>query len=107
MTFNSFASWLPAGWLLLGSLALLPLLAVSAPQAQTQRALVFAADLSVATQAKRVAALGGRLVRPGGSGRVLVAEFSQAVSWAALFRNGVVLSLDPLAFGGCFAPNQR
>jgi len=102
MTRPSAQAW-QAPLLLLVSLLAIPVLAVSPPPAGGQRALIFAAELPPTERLRRIGALDGRIVREGATARVVIAEFDRAVAWRELLSIGAILSVDPLALGGCFA----
>jgi len=90
--------------MLAASVVLVAGLSIRTPAAGAQAALVFAPGVSPAAAIGGLAAIDARIVRQGGLGNVVIAQFERDVSWAELRRLGVLLSLDPILAGGCAAP---
>jgi hypothetical protein len=94
---------LPAGALLLASLLALPALALRAPVAERDVALLFVPGTSVEEALQAVAAADGLAVRGGGFDNLLVARFPRDLDWTALWELGALAALDPAVAGACAA----
>ena len=69
-------------------------------------ALVFGPNVAPETMLHRVAALDGRIVRLGGSDKIVVATFDKDLALGDLWGQGIWFGLDPLFFGGCSASSS-
>lgn len=94
---------LPAAALLAVSLLVMPALALRAPAADREVALLFPPGTSTADLLRAVAAADGLAVRPGGFDNLLVARFPRDLDWPAVWDLGALAALDPAVAGACAA----
>jgi len=91
-----------AAALLLLSLLALPTLALRAPTANQEVAILFAPGTEHEEAFRAVIGAGGLSTREGGWPNVIVARFPEPLGWSGLWKMGALVALDPLAFGACF-----
>ena len=91
----------PALLLLLGSVAALWFAAVQPADEASQVAAVFPPYAKSTDVMRAVARAGGRMVRTGIAGYVVVVALDADATPAALYEVGAWLVMDPLKAGGC------
>jgi hypothetical protein len=76
------------------------------PRDRTRVAAIFPPWTSAEAAIARVAQAGGRIVRPGLIGAIVVAQGDDAEFADRLYAAGAWAVVDPAAWGGCLADGQ-